>query len=86
MATRENAAQKARRYLCEGRVTLQRVDHAFEALLFLAQLLRALGIVPDIGVFGELRDFGQPQLFGVEVKDTSAALRHGFRRRPAAWR
>jgi hypothetical protein len=24
--TRENAAQKARRYLCEGRVTLQRVD------------------------------------------------------------
>jgi hypothetical protein len=66
--------------------TLQRVDHAFEALAFLAQLLSALGIVPDIGVFGELGDFAQTQLFRVEVKDTSAARMCGFPCLPAAWR
>jgi hypothetical protein len=33
------------------------VNHAFQQLLFLAEFLRPLVIVPDGGVFGELGDF-----------------------------
>jgi hypothetical protein len=34
-----------------------------------------LGVLPDGGVFGELRYFGQAFLLGIEVKDTSVIPR-----------
>ena len=54
-------------------VTRQRVHHAFERFLFLAELLGALRIAPDLRVAQERFDFGQPSLLAFEVKDTSAA-------------
>jgi hypothetical protein len=65
---------------------LERADDRFEAFLLLAEVLRALLVVPDFRVFGELLDFGQPQFLRIEVKDTSAARRRGFRRLRDAWR
>jgi hypothetical protein len=65
---------------------LERADDRFEAFLLLAEVLRALLVAPDFRVFGELLDFGQAQFLGIEVKDTSAARRLGFRRLPTAWR
>jgi hypothetical protein len=65
---------------------LERSDDCFEALLFLAEVLRALLVVPDFRVFGERLDFSQSQFLGIEVKDTSAARRLGFLRLPTAWR
>jgi hypothetical protein len=57
---------------------------AFQRLALLAEILRALGIVPDVRVFRELRDLAQPDLLLVEVKDTSAARRRDSRRPSAA--
>jgi hypothetical protein len=37
--------------------------------------LRAFGILPDGGVFGEFTYFGQAFLLGIEVKDTSVIPR-----------
>jgi hypothetical protein len=62
------------------------VHDGFQRFALLAEVLRALRIVPEIRVFGELGDFAQADFFLVEVKDTSAALRRGFRHRSAAWR
>ena len=45
-------------------------DNAFEVCAFLAQILRALRIVPDIRVFKLARDFFEALGLGIEVKDT----------------
>ena len=41
----------------------------------LHQLLGLLGIVPEIGVFGELVQLGQPRRGLLDVKDASSAAR-----------
>ena len=41
----------------------------------LHQLLRLLGIVPEIGVFGELVQLGQARRGCIDVKDASSAAR-----------
>ena len=41
----------------------------------LHQLLRLLGIVPEIGVFGELVQLGEPRRGCIDVKDASSAAR-----------
>ena len=41
----------------------------------LHQLLSLLGIVPEIGVFGELVELGQPYRRCIDVKDASSAAR-----------
>jgi hypothetical protein len=41
----------------------------------LHQLLRLLGIVPEIGIFGELVQFGQTCRGCIDVKDASSAAR-----------
>jgi hypothetical protein len=64
----------------------QRADDAFERFSFLAEVLRALRLVPDVGVFGEACDFAQAQFLPIEVKDTSAARARGSPRPPDAWR
>jgi hypothetical protein len=72
-----------------GQVARQVVDglhHRLEALLLLAQLLRALGLVPDGGVFQRGVDFVQPQGFAVVVKDTPGAAGCGRSDRRAARR
>jgi hypothetical protein len=50
----------------------QRADDVFELLSFLAELLCALGIIPDAGVLERLDNRRQPFRLDVEVKDTSA--------------
>jgi hypothetical protein len=66
--------------------TFQRTDDAFERLAFFSEVLRALGLVPDIRIFGELDDLAQAYLLLLEVKDTSAVRRRGCRRRRGALR
>ena len=53
----------------------QRADGGFKRFAFAAEVLRALGVAPEGGVFAELYDFFEALLFCVEVKDTSAARR-----------
>jgi hypothetical protein len=53
------------------------VHHGLEGLLLLAEVLGALGIVPDLRVLDEADDLVQPALLRVEVKDTSAVRRTG---------
>jgi hypothetical protein len=53
----------------------QRDDDVVERLLLLAELLRALRIVPDLRVLELARNLRQPRRLGVEVKDTSAGPR-----------
>jgi hypothetical protein len=50
-----------------------RADDGLERLLFLAQLLRALRVLPQLGVFELPVQRREARLLGVEVKDTSAA-------------
>jgi len=50
---------------------LQGADRVFEVFSFLAQVLCALLILPDRGVFDQGADFIQALLLGIEVKDTS---------------
>jgi hypothetical protein len=45
-------------------------DDAFEARAFLAEVLRALRVVPDVGMFEFAGDFFEPLGLGLEVKDT----------------
>ena len=61
------------------------VYHALERLLLLAELLRALRIVPDLRIFELALDFGQAHRLHVEVKDTSAD-RRCVPGDPRAWR
>jgi hypothetical protein len=51
----------------------QRADDRVERLLFLAERLGALGIVPDLRVLELAADLGQPRRLDIEVKDTSGA-------------
>jgi hypothetical protein len=64
----------------------QRADDGFERLLFLAEVLRALRVVPQLGVFQLAVQRLEAALLRLEVKDTSAARptapagRRGWRR------
>jgi len=51
----------------------QRVNDAVELLFLLAELLRALRVVPDFRVFELSIDGGEPRRLQIEVKDTSEA-------------
>jgi len=64
------------------------VDDCLERFLLLAELLRALAVVPDVRVFQKLADLAQPRTLAIVVKDTSAAGRRGSRGRSAGtlWR
>ena len=59
----------------------QRVDHQHHIFqrLFSTQILGALGVIPDIRVFGQARDFFQAFLLARVVKDTSGSRRCGRR-------
>src|SRR2546427_4370582 len=48
-------------------------DGRVQRLLFPAEVLRALGVAPDLGIGQERFDFRQAFLLALEVKDTSAA-------------
>jgi hypothetical protein len=48
----------------------ERADLGFELGALAAEFLRALGLVPEFGLFEFALDFGQALLLGVEVKDT----------------
>jgi len=48
-------------------------DDVVEQFFFPAQLLRLLGVAPDVRVLEFARDLGQAMCFGIDVKDTSAA-------------
>jgi hypothetical protein len=49
------------------------LDDGLQRALFLAEFLRALGVVPDLGVLQRGVDLGQLQGFLVVVKDTPLA-------------
>jgi len=49
------------------------MDHVLQRFLFLAEFLRALGVVPDFRVFKCCVDFVQLSFFGRVVKDTPEA-------------
>jgi hypothetical protein len=51
----------------------QRADYRLESLLFLAELLRAPLVAPDLRVRELALYLGQPLALSFEVKDTSAA-------------
>ncbi len=53
----------------------QRADDAFERFALLAELLRALRIVPDLRIFELSRDLLESHRLHIEVKDTSAGRR-----------
>ncbi|MNV08738.1 hypothetical protein D3C71_992090 [compost metagenome] len=57
-----------------ARELVERDDHTGERLLFLAQLLGLLGVVPDRRVFQRCVYRAQAFKFGIEVKDTSVTL------------
>ena len=63
----------------------QRADDTFELLSFLAELLCALGIVPDAGVLERLGDRNEPFRLDVEVKDTSADRQRVAAARRGCW-
>jgi hypothetical protein len=48
----------------------ERADLGFQFGAFAAEILGALGIVPEFGLFELALDLGQAVLLGVEVKDT----------------
>jgi hypothetical protein len=50
--------------------THQGANLGFESGALAAEFLRALGIVPNVGLFQLTLDLGQAMLFGLEVKDT----------------
>ncbi len=66
----------------------QYLDHAFEHLLFLAEILGPLRVVPDLGVLQFAVDFGQTSYLDVVVKDTPVDLPfgNGDRRWRRRWR
>jgi hypothetical protein len=55
----------------------QDMDDAVELLLLLAEVLRALRIVPDLRILELAVDRGEARRLDVEVKDTSEAARRG---------
>ena len=62
------------------------LDHRLQRALLAPQLLRALGLVPDLGVLQRGVDFVQSQRFAVVVKDTPGARRCARRGRSAECR
>jgi hypothetical protein len=48
----------------------ERADFRLELGALAAELLRTLGVVPELGLLELALDFGQAVLLGVEVKDT----------------
>jgi hypothetical protein len=64
----------------------QRADDTFELLSFPAELLCALGIVPDAGILECLGNRGEPFRLDVEVKDTSADRQRVAAARRGSWR
>jgi hypothetical protein len=64
----------------------QAADDRVEMLLFPAELLGALRIVPDLGILERLGDRIEAGLLRREVKDTSAARPRGARGRRGDWR
>jgi hypothetical protein len=61
---------EAARYLVEAD------DNLLEPCTLLAERLRALGFVPDVGLLEFALDFGQAFRFTIVVKDTSSTHRH----------
>jgi len=57
----------------------QDADDRLQLLLLAPELLRALLVGPEFGLFEFLRYFGETRLLRVEVKDTSAARPSGGR-------
>jgi hypothetical protein len=64
----------------------QRADDTFELLSFPAELLCALGIVPDAGILERLGNRGEPFRLDSEVKDTSADRQRVAAARRGSWR
>jgi hypothetical protein len=64
----------------------ERADDRFQRLLFLAELLRALLVAPDLGVRERPFYLGEPLFLALEVKDTSAARPTGSAGRRATRR
>jgi hypothetical protein len=58
-----------------GAILLPRVEDVFEARLLLENSLRLVGVVPEIGLGGELVQLFGPLLLAVEVKDASGEAR-----------
>ena len=54
---------------------LDRGDLVFERRALAHDLLRGVGIVPEVGIFGEGIQFGEAALGIVPVKDASSAVR-----------
>jgi hypothetical protein len=73
--------------IAEVLLDLREAEHdAFQHLAFAPQVLCALGVLPDGGIFGEFGYFGQALLLGIEVKDTSAILRCAMPSLAVGWR
>jgi hypothetical protein len=49
---------------------LQAAHHGFELRALFAEFLRAIGVVPDAGLFELAAYFGQPLILVVVIKDT----------------
>ncbi|OGS89545.1 MAG: hypothetical protein A2061_05305 [Gallionellales bacterium GWA2_59_43] len=64
----------------------QAEHHGFQRFALAAQLLGALGVLPDGRVFGEFADFYQAFLLGIEVKDTSVIRRCADSSLATGWR
>jgi hypothetical protein len=64
----------------------QRMDDAVELLLLLAEVLRALRVVPDLRVLELPVYCREPRRLDVEVKDTSAAAGCGPEGLRGSWR
>jgi len=56
----------------------QRADDLIELLLFPAEVLRALRIIPDVRILELAGDDFEALALRFEVKDTSAAVPFGF--------
>jgi hypothetical protein len=50
---------------------LERADGVLEALAFAPEVLGALAVGPDPGIFDQRADFLETLALGIEVKDTS---------------
>ena len=55
--------------------SIQAADHLLEFGALLAEFLRALGVVPDSGLFEFARYFLQPLVLVIVIKDTSSRSR-----------
>jgi len=62
---------------------VERVDDRFERLLFLTEFLRALRVVPQLGILELVVQRLEARLLACVVKDTSAARRFAKRGRRA---